>query len=150
MAPSVPRRAYPDDAVAIADCFLASRADALPYLPVLHTDDETRAWFRDVVLPTQEVWVVDGQGEIAGFIAFDHEEIHHLYVRPGDQGRGHGGALLAVAKAQRPDGLALWAFQRNHPARRFYERRGFVAIDLTDGSANEEREPDARYAWRPT
>jgi hypothetical protein len=32
-------------------------------------------------------------------------------------------------------------------ARRFYERRGFVLTEETDGSRNEEREPDARYVW---
>jgi hypothetical protein len=43
----------------------------------------------------------------------------------------------------------LWTFQTNTGARRFYERHGFVAVDETDGSANEERAPDVRYAWRP-
>ncbi len=33
---------------------------------------------------------------------------------------------------------------------RFYERRGFVPIAFGDGSGNEERQPDVRYAWRPT
>ena len=45
-------------------------------------------------------------------------------------------------------GLELWTFQINATAQRFYERHGFVAVDRTDGSANEEREPDIRYRWR--
>jgi hypothetical protein len=40
-------------------------------------------------------------------------------------------------------------FQRNEDARRFYERQGCVLVELTDGAGNEEREPDALYAWRP-
>jgi hypothetical protein len=35
------------------------------------------------------------------------------------------------------------------PARRFYERHGFVAVEHTDGAGNEEREPDVRFLWRP-
>jgi putative acetyltransferase len=41
--------------------------------------------------------------------------------------------------------LRLWTFQRNAGARRFYERNGFAAVELTDGLGNEEREPDVRY-----
>jgi len=37
----------------------------------------------------------------------------------------------------------------NEPARRFYERHGFVAEELTEGAANEERAPDVRYRWQP-
>jgi hypothetical protein len=55
-----------------------------------------------------------------------------------------------MAKEVRPDGLMLWTFQRNARARQFYEARGFVAAELTDGSRNEEREPDALYRWLPS
>ena len=61
-------------------------------------------------------------------------------------GRGIGSALLDHAKARRPDGLDLWAFQSNTGARRFYERHGFVAVAETDGD-NEEGAPDVRYRW---
>jgi len=44
-----------------------------------------------------------------------------------------------------PAGCRLWAFQRNQRARVFYEHRGFVAAEFTDGAGNEEREPDMRY-----
>jgi hypothetical protein len=40
-------------------------------------------------------------------------------------------------------------FQRNERARTFYERRGCHVVELTDGSGNEEREPDALYEWVP-
>ena len=43
----------------------------------------------------------------------------------------------------------LWTFEGNHRARRFYEQRGFVAVEFTDGSRNEERTPDVRYQWKP-
>ena len=53
------------------------------------------------------------------------------------------------AKELRPAGFRLWVFQRNDGARRFYERHGLTLVELTDGAGNEEREPDARYDWRP-
>jgi len=43
--------------------------------------------------------------------------------------------------------LTLWTFQRNAAARRFYEKHGFMVIKQTDGSANEQKEPDAMYRW---
>ena len=32
-------------------------------------------------------------------------------------------------------------------ARRFYEHRGFRLVELTDGSENDEKTPDAHYRW---
>ncbi len=81
-----------------------------------------------------------------GVIAFRDDWIEQLYVLPEAQGRGLGSELLDVAK--RASGrLQLWTFQRNAPARRFYEARGFVLVEQTDGARNEEKEPDARYLW---
>jgi hypothetical protein len=50
--------------------------------------------------------------------------------------------------ARHPAGLELWVFQRNDAAREFYARHGFIELRRTDGSGNEEREPDVRLAWR--
>ena len=43
---------------------------------------------------------------------------------------------------------AARTFQRNANARRFYEARGFALVRQTDGSDNEEKEPDALDLWR--
>jgi ribosomal protein S18 acetylase RimI-like enzyme len=67
-------------------------------------------------------------------------------VLPGYQGQGVGSALLAVAQNASAT-LQLWTFQSNAGARRFYEGRGFIAVEQTDGSGNEEHEPDVRYRW---
>ena len=34
-------------------------------------------------------------------------------------------------------------------ARRFYEAAGFVLVEQSEGSGNEEQEPDCTYAWTP-
>ena len=81
-----------------------------------------------------------------GIIAFREGWIDQLYVLPTAQRRGVGKDLLQVAQ-NAFDRLQLWTFQRNAPARRFYEARGFALIQQTDGARNEEKEPDALYLW---
>jgi GNAT superfamily N-acetyltransferase len=77
----------------------------------------------------------------------DGDWIDKFYVDPAHTGRGIGSALLEVAKRERPNGLPLWTFVSNVRAQRFYERRGFVVIEHTDGVRNEEHAPDVQYAW---
>lgn len=135
-----------DEADAIAEVFLASRRAAMPWLPALHSDEETRAFFAGVVAAC-EVLVAREAGEPVGFLALRGGDVDHLYVHPAAQRRGVGTELLDAAKARRPGGLELWAFQRNTPALDFYARHGFAELRRTDGSANEEREPDVRLGW---
>jgi len=100
----------------------------------------------------EEVWVAEEGGRLLGFLGIEHSAslgapvLEKLYVEPGEQNRGVGTALLLKAKELRPDALYLWVFQKN-PARRLYERNGFVLVRLTDGADNMEREPDALYRW---
>ncbi|MFI0809769.1 GNAT family N-acetyltransferase [Streptomyces echinatus] len=146
------RRAVAADAHAVADVWLRSFATALPTVGRAHSDDEVRAYFRDVVVPLQETWVAEaadpGRG-VVGMMVLDDDELSQLYLAPDWRGRGLGDRFVALAKERSPQGLALWTFQVNTPAHRFYERHGFVAAEYTDGSGNEEREPDVRYEWRP-
>ncbi|MBB4259853.1 MULTISPECIES: GNAT family N-acetyltransferase [unclassified Bradyrhizobium] len=119
---------------------------AMPWLAGLHTPDEDRWFYRDRVFPTCRVWGCFDGDVLSGIIAFREGWIEQLYVLPPAQGRSAGSELLDVAKGAY-DRLELWTFQRNAPARRFYEARGFELVDESDGSRNEEREPDARYLW---
>ena len=121
----------------------------MPYLPELHSDEETHAWMATQVVGRQEVVVAELDGRVAGFAALEGDLLGHLYVDPGHQRRGVGTALVDWVKGSRPAGFRLWVFQRNEGARRFYEERGCRLAELTDGSANEEREPDALYERGP-
>jgi GNAT superfamily N-acetyltransferase len=141
------RLATPEDADAVADVFAASFR-TLTFLPMLHTDDEYRAYTTKLI-ETHEVWAAVDDDRIIGMAALSEDELDQFYVHPDAQGRGVGDALLAKAKERRPDGFTFWVFQQNDRARRFYERRGCRAVMLTDGSGNEERTPDALYEWRP-
>jgi GNAT superfamily N-acetyltransferase len=118
----------------------------LPWLAGRYTPDEDRAFFRDHVFADCVVWGAFDPGLIA-FIAFREGWIDHLYVAPDRQNQGAGDALLRIAKAAWPS-LSLWTFERNAVARRFYETRDFVTAETTDGSRNDEHEPDVRYLWQ--
>ncbi|GIJ26764.1 histone acetyltransferase [Micromonospora qiuiae] len=144
------RRAQADDADAITQVFLASRAAAMPYLPRLHDDEQTRAWITYVVLPGCATWVAESPqtGEILGFAALDRDVLEHLYLRPDARRQGIGSALLDEVRRASPGGLSLRVFMRNTDARSFYERHGFRPVDEDDGSRNEEHEPDMTYVWQ--
>jgi putative acetyltransferase len=143
------RLATGEDTDAVAALFRRSFG-SIGFLPTLHTPDEDRAFFGGVIA-RQEVWVAedDGDGALLGFAGLDGDLLGFLYVDPASQGHGVGSALLAHVRARRPGGFRFWVFQRNERARRFYERNGCRVVELTDGSGNEEREPDALYEWRP-
>lgn len=145
------RRATGADAEAAADLYLTSREAAGALIPPsVHGADETRGWMRDEVLVRAEVWLaVDGDLPIGLLTLEGADWLEQLYVEPSHQGRGVGTALVNHAKLRRPAGLQLWAFESNHRARAFYEAHGFVAVEHTDGSGNEELAPDVRYRWMP-
>ncbi|MGY4921627.1 N-acetyltransferase family protein [Streptomyces sp. 900105755] len=143
------RRAGGPDAAGVADVWLRSFDAALPIVVRPRSDDEVRAYIRDVVVPARETWVAEAGGRVVGMMVLAEELLSQLYLAPEWRGRGIGGRFVALAKERSPSGLTLWTFQVNKPAHRFYERHGFVAVEHTDGSGNEEREPDVRYVWRP-
>ncbi|SNS71558.1 Ribosomal protein S18 acetylase RimI [Geodermatophilus saharensis] len=147
--PVVLRPAVPPDAAAIAGVWSRSFSAALPTVRRAHTDDEVRGWVRDVLVPRHDTWVAEAGGAVVGLLALSDGWLDQLYLDPAWRGRGIGDRFVELAKRRQPAGLQLWTFQVNAPARRFYERHGFRAVEETDGSDNEEREPDVRHVWRP-
>lgn len=139
------RRASAGDAPAVAEVFLTAFHATYDF-PLAHTDDEVRGWVRDKLVPTQETWVALDGARVVGMMVVAPVHLEHLYVAPDRLGQGVGRRLLELAKERSPGGLSLWTFQVNERARRFYERNGFVAVELTDGD-NEESQPDVRYEW---
>ncbi|MEU2896743.1 N-acetyltransferase family protein [Streptomyces sp. NPDC001273] len=144
------RRAVASDAGAAAGVWLRSFAAALPGVVRPRSDDEVREYFRHVLVPRRETWVAEAAGDgVVGVLVLEGGVLEQLYLEPGWRGRGIGDRFVALAKERSPGGLSLWTFQVNAPAHRFYERHGFTAVERTDGSGNEERDPDVRYVWRP-
>jgi GNAT superfamily N-acetyltransferase len=141
------RAAVVQDGAAICALFLASRRDALPYLPELHSAEETLRWIAGTLIPGSMVWVAESGGRIVAFFALKGEELEQLYIHPEYFRRGVGRQLLAKARELSPQRLHLFTFQRNIRARAFYQAHDFVAIEFSDGSRNEEHEPDVKYEW---
>ena len=121
----------------------------MPYLPALHTADEDQAWMREVVVNHCDVWLAELDGRVCGFLGVGRNMLEHIYVHPHFHNSGVGSSLIDKARELMPGGFTLWVFQQNAQARRFYERHGLVLLRETDGANNEERTPDAEYAWRP-
>ena len=134
------------DMDAAARVLRAAFDHALPSLAGLHTPQEDRWFFRERVFKTSVVWGAFDDAAMIGMIAFREDWIDQLYVLPEVQGRGVGTELLQVVQSSF-DRLHLWTFQRNAQARLFYEAKGFVLVQETDGARNEEKEPDALYLW---
>ena len=140
------RPGIPDDAPEVVRIFRESRAEAMPWLPVLHTAEEDLAWFRAALVP--ESYVFEEEGSVLGYAVVREDELHDLYVAPESQGRGVGSALFDRVREARPRGFRIWVFRDNARARRFYEARGCRMVGATDGD-NEEGLPDVLYEWRP-
>jgi GNAT superfamily N-acetyltransferase len=122
--------------------------DRLPWLIGLHTPQEDRWFYENCIFPQCDVWGAYSP-DMVGIIAFKQGWIEQLYILPEFQGQGIGSALLRQAQQTFPH-LQLWTFQRNMQAQKFYGKHGFTAIDKTDGSGNEEKEPDMLFEWHRT
>jgi ribosomal protein S18 acetylase RimI-like enzyme len=141
------RPARPDEADRIADLMRRTWTTSLSFLPVLHTQVEDRAFFRERIFRSCAVTVVEREQAILGFIAHRPGWIDQLYVEPAWQRRGIGRTLVEDAKRAHRH-LQLWVFQQNTRAIAFYREQGFRLIRTTDGAGNEERMPDALYEWK--
>lgn len=162
------RPAEPPDAEAVVR--IRSRAWQSAYAGIMpaavlaaldsETDDRVRrareAWsspqpprFRTLVAVDQQVrgFVTYGPYRLddgSGAVDPAAGEVLLIYVDPNHHGRGAGHALMDAAVARlREDGFRearLWVLEDNAPARRFYERYGFV----TDGARHlfQVRPPD--------
>jgi GNAT superfamily N-acetyltransferase len=139
------RRADPSEALVIAELWLRSRrASHIP--PPVHTDDDVRAWVSEVLVPSCEVWVSTSDSEVVGMMALDDEWVEQLYIAPEHHRQGHGARLLAVAQTTR-HALALWTFESNRSAQRFYEAHGFTRSG-SPSADNEEGAAAICYRWQ--
>ncbi len=135
-----------EDMPEVARLFRTSRESELPYLPKLHTPEEDLEFFSNVMFPNSRIDLLKDKDKLLGFVCFDADWIHHLYLLPEAIGKGYGAQLLKSARTNKTS-MQLWAFKRNERAIKFYEKHGFRIIKETDGSENEEKEPDVLMQW---
>jgi GNAT superfamily N-acetyltransferase len=162
MPGAVTRVARRSDAAAIAGvhgrAWSAAYRELMPE-PWLHgmtLEGSTTAWDERLAQPERRPTFVaeDEAGSIVGFVSLatpardddvtpETAEIAALYVDPPSWRAGVGAALLETAwERLRREGFEnaiLWVLVGNEPARRFYERYGFVA----DGTVVDHDPPGA-------
>lgn len=137
------RRANSEDATACAES-MQEWLDSTPWVPDLHTLNESVNFCRNFVIEKCETYVLGTPAK--GFIAIESDQIIlAFYVSNKHRSQQVGQRLLDHAKSLHAR-LTLWVFEQNEGARRFYERHGFVATGRTD-SQNDEGLPDLEMAW---
>lgn len=143
------RLALPEDTSGVATVLIESRRVFLPFAPFAHPEHEMREWVRDVLVPGGRVMVWEEHGDIVGVLAISEGDglswIDQFYLLPEFVCQGIGSKMLMLSHAMLQKPIRLYTFQQNEGARRFYERHGYKAIELTDGQGNEERCPDVLY-----
>lgn len=93
------------------------------------------------------VTVATSLNELVGFVAIRPWEavLAELFVQPGLLGKGIGGALLSKAKVEMPGGFTLYTRTTNAHARRFYEKKGLLA--LREDAHPRNGDPITYYGW---
>lgn len=83
-----------------------------------------------------EFWGYEADGDLVGVMGIqavdDVALIRHAYVRPGRQGGGIGGQLLAHLRSARDRRLLVGTWADATWAIRFYEHHGFVCVSPAD------------------
>lgn len=142
------RAMEPTELQTVAAIWHASGLDEYDYLPAFQALDTEQALavFKDVILPVCDIWVEAHDDKLRGFMALNGAYIDRLYVHPACQRQGVGDELIRFAKTLHPEGLTLHTHQQNTRARRFYEKRGFKALEF-GLSPPPESVPDVKYGW---
>ncbi len=145
------RTATPADAQAIATIFVRSLQhtyrDLLPADKLAALSMEERiTWFgQRLTDPGEAHYLVAAQNDVvlgfAGWGPIDPpvdavRKLYSIYLAPESVGKGTGSSLLSeVERGMIADGAAtgtLNVLADNHPARRFYERHGWVLVLSSD------------------
>lgn len=148
--------AGPADADLLAGLERTSTTDALAHIfgterpyPI----DDVRARWAIVLDDPETATLLAYDVEPIGYAAIDRVELRHFGVIRARFGTGAADALHAEAMrrmtASAGDAPRLWVLAENHRARRFYERRGWLA----DGRSGQSEFPpyptQLGYTYRP-
>jgi putative acetyltransferase len=111
-----------------------------------HTLADARTFFRDHLLRRCAIHVATRGGQLLGLLAFEAPWVRQFAIFPEYQRQGIGTALLQAVRDLSPAEIRLFTFQRNVPARAFYDKHGFTAVAFGVSPA-PELEPDVEYRW---
>ncbi|MFI0238575.1 GNAT family N-acetyltransferase [Streptomyces sp. NPDC016845] len=157
------RPARPDDIEAIVELRAVVMRPDLQRLG-RYDPHRVRQRFRDSFVPGPTS-VVEADGAFAGCVTLrsdgDRLLLEHFYLAPGLQGRGLGSAVLRglLDRADADDRAVRLNVLTGSPARRLYERHGFVVesqdpVDVfmirTPRSLSAPPPPDGSFRGDPT
>jgi putative acetyltransferase len=111
--------------------------------------DWWRTRWRDELVPTCVVTIVERDGAMLGFVTVDPVTgyLDQIVVAPEAWGSPLAAALVVEAKRIAPNGVDLLVNQTNARAIRFYEKQGFV---ITGADKNPlSGAPLHKMSWRP-
>lgn len=90
--------------------------------------------------------IIEQQGRLAGCIGVEARaeavEIHSLFLDTHAQRRGLGEAVFRAVLAEHPGRVFRLEVLKRSPARRFWERQGFVLAGEAEFDLILERSPD--------
>ncbi|PJG58936.1 GNAT family N-acetyltransferase [Aeromonas cavernicola] len=118
------RPSRPDDMEQILEIWLLASLQAHDFV------DASCWWQAQETLRTRyferaRLWVYEERDQLLGFMALVDNYLAALFVRPDQQQRGVGHALLQEAKRQK-EALYAVVFAENSEAVRFYHHHGFI------------------------
>ena len=111
--------------------------------------DWWRTRWRDELVPTCVITIVERDGAMLGFVTVDPVTgyLDQIVVAPEAWGSPLAAALVVEAKRIAPNGVDLLVNQTNARAIRFYEKQGFV---ITGADKNPlSGAPLHKMSWRP-
>ena len=106
--------------------------------------------------PGQQVLIAERDDVAVGFVCLIAGAdprwgglVDNLHVAPDLKGGGIGSLLLRAAAARiAADGLHLFCYTANHPARGFYDRMGGQVVEALEKPGPDGRPaPELRYFW---
>jgi GNAT superfamily N-acetyltransferase len=139
----------------VPDEFLDQRADF----------DRREFWAARFASAAADRWLLLqalGAGSLLGFVSviLDAEpkwgaRLDSLHVSKDAHGTGVGRTLFQaarewIARVSPGTSMHLWCVERNHVARRFYERQGGAIVEAANRPfAGQASVPELRYCWAP-
>jgi len=102
-----------------------------PYMSPLELDSEISAGVT--------FWAYESEGEVVGVMGIqpvrDVDLIRHAYVRPGNQRRGIGAALISHIRSLSPRQMLVGTWAAATWAIGFYQRHGFELVSAAQKTA---------------
>ncbi|WP_320006532.1 N-acetyltransferase [Maridesulfovibrio sp.] len=138
------RKATPEEFGVLGNIWLKASIKAHHFVPREFWEGNLAAMC-DEYLPASETWVVENEGEVAGFMSLMGETVAALFVMTDKQGRGLGSSLLKHAK-EAHESLNLCVYKENDLSVLFYKKNGFKVVE--EGKDDFTGRPEFVMHWQ--